>query len=43
VLVMTAAMDGQRWAHEIGAAGWVSKPFDFEALLAEVERVVAPR
>ena len=43
VLVMTAARDGQRWAHEIGAAGCVSKPFDVQDLLAEVERVVAPR
>jgi two-component system chemotaxis response regulator CheY len=43
VLVMTAALDGQRWADEIGAAGCVSKPFDFLDLLAVVERVVAPR
>jgi DNA-binding NtrC family response regulator len=42
-LVMTAALDGQRCAHEIGAAGCLSKPFDFQDLLAEVERVVAPR
>jgi two-component system, chemotaxis family, chemotaxis protein CheY len=43
VLVMTAAPDGERWAHEIGAAGWVSKPFVFMDLLTAVERVVAPR
>jgi two-component system, chemotaxis family, chemotaxis protein CheY len=42
VLVMTAAVDGQRWADEIGAAGCVTKPFDFLDLLAEVERL-APR
>jgi two-component system, chemotaxis family, chemotaxis protein CheY len=43
VLVMTAAVDGQRWADEIGAAGCVTKPFDFLDLLAEVERLVPPR
>jgi two-component system chemotaxis response regulator CheY len=43
VLVMTAALDGQRWAHEIGAAGCINKPFDLQDLLAQVERVVAPR
>jgi two-component system chemotaxis response regulator CheY len=43
VLVMTAAVNGQRWADEIGAAGCVTKPFDFLDLLAEVERLVPPR
>lgn len=39
MLVMTAALDGRRWADEIGAAGCVTKPFDQHELLAEVERL----
>jgi CheY-like chemotaxis protein len=42
LLVMTAAVDAQRWADEIGAAGCVTKPFNFVDLLAEVERLVPP-
>ena len=40
-VVMTAAQDAGRGAREIGAAGWVGKPFDLDELLAEVERVCA--
>ncbi|HYO49341.1 MAG TPA: response regulator [Chloroflexia bacterium] len=36
ILVMTAAQDARRWAQEIGAAGYVSKPFDLLDLLAAV-------
>ena len=42
ILVMTAAVDGKRWADQIGAAGCVSKPFDIPDLLADVERLVPP-
>lgn len=39
ILVMTAARDAHRWAQEIGAKGYVSKPFDLPELLAAVEAV----
>lgn len=38
ILVMTAAQDARRWAQEIGAAGYVSKPFELLELLTAVER-----
>src|SRR5438105_1395553 len=38
ILVMTAAQDARRWAQEIGAEGYVAKPFDLLDLLAAVER-----
>ena len=37
ILVMTAAQDAQRWAHEIGADGFVAKPFDLTDLLLAIE------
>ena len=37
ILVMTAAQDAQRWAHEIGAEGYVAKPFDLNDLLLAIE------
>src|SRR4051794_19226658 len=37
ILVMTAAQDAHRWAHEIGAQGYISKPFELPDLLAAVE------
>ena len=37
ILVMTAAQDARRWAQEIGAAGFIAKPFDLSDLLAAVE------
>jgi CheY-like chemotaxis protein len=43
VVVMTAAVDGQSWADQIGAEGCLSKPFDLVELLANVERLVPPR
>jgi two-component system, chemotaxis family, chemotaxis protein CheY len=43
VMVMTAAVDGQRWADQIGAAACLSKPFDLMVLLAKVERLLRPR
>jgi CheY-like chemotaxis protein len=42
VLLMAAAKDGQHWAREIGAVGCVTKPFDVQDLLDEVERLLAP-
>jgi two-component system chemotaxis response regulator CheY len=37
ILVMTAAQDAKRWAAEVGAAGYVAKPFDLMGLLNAVE------
>ena len=39
ILVMTAAQDARAWAQEIGAAGYVPKPFDLTDLLSAVESV----
>jgi CheY-like chemotaxis protein len=36
---MTAAQDARKWAEEVGAAGYVAKPFDLLELLDAVERV----
>ena len=41
VLVMTAAQDTRRWAEEIGAAGYLAKPFDLNDLLSAVETLCA--
>jgi len=38
ILVMTAAQDARRWAHEINAEGYVAKPFDLIDLLDAVGR-----
>lgn len=42
VVVMTAARDAARWAAEIAAPAFVSKPFRFDDLLRAVERARAP-
>lgn len=42
ILVMTAAQDARKWAEEVGAAGYVAKPFDLLELLDAVERVCGP-
>ena len=39
ILVMTAAENARSWANEIGADGYVAKPFELDELLAAVERV----
>lgn len=39
IVVMTAAQDARRWAEEIGAAGYVPKPFELPELLDAVERL----
>lgn len=41
ILVMTAAQDARGWADEIGAQGYLAKPFDLPDLLAAVERLRA--
>jgi DNA-binding response OmpR family regulator len=42
IVVMTAAQDARRWAQEIGAAGYVAKPFEVDDLLATVEGLRPP-
>ena len=42
ILVMTAARDARRWAQEIGAQGYVSKPFHLPDLVAAVEKTMQP-
>jgi CheY-like chemotaxis protein len=42
ILVMTAAQDARRWAQEIGADGYLAKPFDLLDLLNAVERLSGP-
>lgn len=41
ILVMTAAQDARRWAQEIDAADYLSKPFDLVELLDAVARLSA--
>lgn len=38
IVVMTAAENARRWAEEIRADGYLSKPFDLDALIAAVDR-----
>ena len=38
ILVMTAAQDARRWAQEIGADGYIAKPFHILDLIASVQR-----
>ena len=39
ILVLTAAASAQKWAEEIGAAGYAAKPFDIVKLLGEINRL----
>jgi two-component system chemotaxis response regulator CheY len=39
ILVMTAAQSARTWAEEIGAQGYLAKPFDLAELLNAVERL----
>src|SRR5687768_13045555 len=38
IVVMTAAESAKRWADEVGAEGYLAKPFGLDDLLAIVER-----
>lgn len=38
IVVMTAAESARRWADEIGANGYIAKPFDVNELLQVIER-----
>lgn len=38
IVVMTAAENASRWAHEIGASGHLDKPFGLDDLIEVVER-----
>ncbi|MDQ3705170.1 MAG: response regulator [Chloroflexota bacterium] len=40
VVVMTATQDARRWAQEVGASGYIAKPFDVEDLLTTVGSLV---
>jgi two-component system, chemotaxis family, chemotaxis protein CheY len=39
IVVMTAAQDARRWAQEIGATGYLAKPFELHDLLDVVARL----
>lgn len=38
IVVMTAATNARKWAMEVGAAGYIEKPFDLDDLVAAAER-----
>lgn len=42
IVVMTAAESAKRWADEVGAEGYLAKPFGLDDLLAAVERFRRP-
>jgi CheY-like chemotaxis protein len=42
IVVMTAAESAKRWADEVGAEGYLAKPFGLDDLLATVERFRKP-
>ncbi len=39
IVVMTAAQDARRWAQEIGATGYLAKPFELHDLIDVVQRL----
>jgi two-component system, chemotaxis family, chemotaxis protein CheY len=43
IVVVTAADDAQVRAAEVGASGWIAKPFDPDALVANVMRLLPRR
>lgn len=42
IVVMTAAESAKRWADEVGAEGFLAKPFGLDELLSTVERFRRP-
>jgi DNA-binding response OmpR family regulator len=42
IVVVTAAENARKRAEEIGADGWLSKPFDLDEVLAMVARFLGP-
>lgn len=40
IVILTASADARTTADEIGASGWVAKPFDLETLTSAVDRYV---
>jgi two-component system, chemotaxis family, chemotaxis protein CheY len=42
ILAMSASGDVEQVAAEIGAAGWLGKPFSIQTLIAEVKRLCPP-
>ena len=40
IVIMTAAHDARRWADEIGADGYIPKPFEADELIEAVERIL---
>lgn len=42
IVVMTAADSAKRWADEVGAEGYLAKPFGLDELLMAVERFRGP-
>jgi CheY-like chemotaxis protein len=43
IVVVTAAEDVRRRAAEVGASGWIAKPFDPDALVENVMRLFPPQ
>ena len=39
ILVMTATQDAQQWAEQVGAQGYLPKPFEFQDLVNTVGRL----
>lgn len=33
IVIVSAAEDAKKWAQDVGAAGWLAKPFDIDDLL----------
>lgn len=40
VVVLTAAADAKKYAREIGAVGYIGKPFDLDSLLRTVDKYI---
>jgi len=40
IIVTTAASDAEKWAKEIGADGWIAKPYSLADLLEKIKKWV---